>query len=123
MYRHQADNVRLLKFSLGVGFERVFIFSVTLDTRKNERQMSVSIIRLLNSRTVSVKFCIFLWSVPMVRYLFSCLYTKSSYKNVKKKSLVMLRVPITQRKYLFRNYTTNHTTPADRFTTGTTMEC
>jgi hypothetical protein len=31
----------------------------------------------------------------------------------------MLRVPITQRKYLFRNYTTNHTTPADRFTTGT----
>jgi hypothetical protein len=34
----------LLKFSLGVGFERVFIFSVTLDTRKNERQMSVSTI-------------------------------------------------------------------------------
>jgi hypothetical protein len=34
-----------------------------------------------------------------------------------------LRVPITQRKYLFRNYTTNHTTPADRFTTGTTMQC
>jgi hypothetical protein len=33
-----------------------------------------------------------------------------------------LRVPITQRKYLFRNYTTNHTTPADRFTTGTTMQ-
>jgi hypothetical protein len=33
------------------------------------------------------------------------------------------RVPITQRKYLFRNYTTNHTTPADRFTTGTTMQC
>jgi hypothetical protein len=33
-----------LKFSLGVGFERVFIFSVTLDTRKNERQMSVSTI-------------------------------------------------------------------------------
>jgi hypothetical protein len=30
---------------------------------------------------------------------------------------------ITQRKYLFRNYTTNHTTPADRFTTGTTMQC
>jgi hypothetical protein len=32
-------NGLLLKFSLGVGFERVFIFSVTLDTRKNERQM------------------------------------------------------------------------------------
>jgi hypothetical protein len=32
----------LLKFSLG--FQRVFIFSVTLDTRKNERQMSVSTI-------------------------------------------------------------------------------
>jgi hypothetical protein len=31
-----------LKFSLGVGFERVFVFSVTLDTRKNKRQMSVS---------------------------------------------------------------------------------
>jgi hypothetical protein len=26
----------------------------------------------------------------MVRYIFSCLYTKSSYKNVNKKSLVML---------------------------------
>jgi hypothetical protein len=37
-------NGRLLKFSLEVGFERVFIFSVTLDTRKNERQMSVSTI-------------------------------------------------------------------------------
>jgi hypothetical protein len=36
---------------------------------------------------------------------------------------ILLRVPITQRKYLFRNYTTNHTTPADRFTTGTTMQC
>jgi hypothetical protein len=34
----------LLKFSLGDGFERVFIFSVTLDTRKNERQVSVSTI-------------------------------------------------------------------------------
>jgi hypothetical protein len=34
----------LLKFSLGVGFEQVFIFSVTLDTRKNERHMSVSTI-------------------------------------------------------------------------------
>jgi hypothetical protein len=34
----------LLKFSLGVGFEPVFIFAVTLDTRKNERQMSVSTI-------------------------------------------------------------------------------
>jgi hypothetical protein len=33
-------------FSLGVGFERVFIFAVTLDTRKNERQMSVSTIEL-----------------------------------------------------------------------------
>jgi hypothetical protein len=35
------------------------------------------------------------------------------------KSILPLRVPITQRKYLLRNYTTNHTTPADRFTTGT----
>jgi hypothetical protein len=26
----------------------------------------------------------------MVRYIFSCLYTKSSYKNVNKKSMVML---------------------------------
>jgi hypothetical protein len=32
----------------------------------------------------------FFWSVPMVSYIFSCLYTKSSYKNVNKKSLVML---------------------------------
>jgi hypothetical protein len=48
------------------------------------------IIRLLNSRTVSVKFLNFLWSVPMVTYLFSCLYTKSSYKNVNKKSGVIL---------------------------------
>jgi hypothetical protein len=31
-------------FSLGGGFERVFIFSVTLDTRKNEQQISVSTI-------------------------------------------------------------------------------
>jgi hypothetical protein len=37
----KSCNGWLLKFSLGVGFERVFIFSVTLDTRKNERQMSV----------------------------------------------------------------------------------
>jgi hypothetical protein len=29
-----------------------------------------------------------------------------------------LRVPITQRKYLFRNYTTNHTTPAPCGATG-----
>jgi hypothetical protein len=34
----------VLKFSLGVGFERDFIFSVTLDTHKNKRQMSVSTI-------------------------------------------------------------------------------
>jgi hypothetical protein len=38
-------------------------------------------------------------------------------------AVLHLRVPITQRKYLFRNYTTNNTTPADRFTTGTTMQC
>jgi hypothetical protein len=44
-------------------------------------------IRLLNSRTVNVKFLTFFWSVPMVTYSFSCLYTKSSYKNVNKKSL------------------------------------
>jgi hypothetical protein len=46
-------------------------------------------IRLLNSRTVNVKFLTFFWSVPMVTYIFSCLYTKSSYKYANKKSLVM----------------------------------
>jgi hypothetical protein len=42
--RQLNSNGWLLKFSLGVGFERIFIFSVTLDTRKKERQMSVSTI-------------------------------------------------------------------------------
>jgi hypothetical protein len=51
---------------------------------------SVIYFRLLNSRTVSGKFLTFFWSIPMVTYSFSCLYTKSSYKNVNKKSLVML---------------------------------
>jgi hypothetical protein len=37
-------NKQTFSFILGVGFERVFIFCVTLDTRKNERQMSVSTI-------------------------------------------------------------------------------
>jgi hypothetical protein len=41
-YVLEKYNGWILKFSLEVGFERVFIFSVTLDTRKNERQMSVS---------------------------------------------------------------------------------
>jgi hypothetical protein len=45
------------------------------------------------------------------------------YTRIPRFTIVTLRLPITQRKYLFRNYTTNHTTPADRFTTGTTMQC
>jgi hypothetical protein len=57
----------------------------------NELRISILFtIRLLNSRTVSVKILNFLWSVPMVTYLFSCLYTKSSYKNVNNKSVVIL---------------------------------
>jgi hypothetical protein len=44
--RRKQNNAKLL----GVGFERVFIFSVTLDTRKNERQMSVSTIETTKLR-------------------------------------------------------------------------
>jgi hypothetical protein len=56
-------------------------------------------------------------STKPVRFLLYTFIVKYAY------SIRYLRVPITQRKYLFRNYTTNHTTPADRFTTGTTMQC
>jgi hypothetical protein len=56
----------------------------------NKIRAVVHTIHLLNSRAVSVKFLTFFWSVLMVSYLFSCLYTKFSYKKVNKKSWIML---------------------------------
>jgi hypothetical protein len=71
-------------------FNELFFLHIYFRLKLNTEYTYFVTIRLLNSRTVSVKILNFLWSVPMVTYLFSCLYTKSSYKNVNNKSVVIL---------------------------------